>query len=180
MSARLQRYLCLSALGFTLTLALALALSSCGKSSSSSDNTASSTPAATPGAPGGAGSATPESSSAMAAAPTGTSKYDSGPRASESPVDAGLAAKGKLLFTSKGCIACHGFGKVITCPDLVGVPKQRTAEWMTQQILHPDVMVKEDPITMELRTHYKLPMTNQNVKPDEAKALIEYIKSMTH
>ena len=174
MSARLQRYLCLSALGFTLTLALALALSSCGKSSSSSDNTASSTPAASTPAP-----ATPESSSATPAAPAATSKYDSGPRASESHVDAGMAAKGKLLFTSKGCIACHGFGKVITCPDLVGVPKQRTAEWMTQQILHPDVMVKEDPITMELRTHYKLPMTNQNVKPDEAKALIEYIKSMT-
>jgi mono/diheme cytochrome c family protein len=175
MSARFQRYLCLSALGFTLTLALALVLTSCGKSSSSGDNTASSTPAASTPAP-----ATPESSATPAApAASATSKYDSGPRASESPVDAGLAAKGKLLFTSKGCIACHAFGKVVTCPDLVGVPKQRSAEWMTQQILHPDVMVKEDPITMELRTHYKLPMTNQNVKPDEAKALIEYIKSMT-
>jgi len=173
-----RRYLALSALAFALVLGIAFAVTSCGKSqsSSSSDNSSSApaTQAATP-------PATPESTTAApAAAAGGTSKYDSGPRASDSPVDGGLAAKGKLLFTSKGCVACHAFGKVVTCPDLVGVPKQRTAEWMTQQILHPDVMVKEDPITMELRTHYKLPMTNQNVKPDEAKALIEYIKSMTH
>jgi mono/diheme cytochrome c family protein len=154
-------------------LAFALALSSCGKSqnSGSSEGTASSTPSAT-SAP-----SHPESAAAASATPA-VSKYDSGPRASETAVDEGQAAKGKMLFTARGCIACHAFGKVLTCPDLVGVPHQRSAEWMTQQILHPDVMVKEDPITMELRTHYKLPMTNQNVKPDEAKELIEYIKSM--
>src|SRR5580765_1034608 len=111
-----RRYLALSA------LALALALPSCGKSSSSGDNS-SSAPAAQATTPA---PATPESA---AAAPAATSKYDSGPRASESAVDAGLAGKGKMLFTSKGCVACHGFGKVITCPDLVGVPKQRSAEW---------------------------------------------------
>ncbi|HTO90025.1 MAG TPA: cytochrome c [Candidatus Sulfotelmatobacter sp.] len=147
---------------------IALALTSCGKSQNSGSSEPA-TPSATSAAP-----AHPESTAAVPA----VSKYDSGPRASEHPVDQGLAAKGKILFTARGCVACHAFGKVLTCPDLVGVPHQRSAEWMTQQILHPDVMVKEDPITMELRTHYKLPMTNQNVKPDEAKALIEYIKSM--
>jgi cytochrome c len=105
-----------------------------------------------------------------------TSKYDEGPRAGESAVDAALAASGEKLFQSKGCFVCHGFGKKVTCPDLVGVSMRRTALWMENQILHPEVMVKEDPISKELRTHYSLPMTNQNVAPNEAKALIEFLK----
>ena len=111
--------------------------------------------------------------------PTGAaavSKYDAGPRAGEAPVDGGLATRGERLFQAKGCAVCHGFGKKITCPDLVGVSMRRTATWMEQQILHPEVMVKEDPITRDLKKNYPLPMTNQNVKPDEARALIEFLK----
>src|SRR5262249_55788853 len=93
------------------------------------------------------------------------SKYDAGPRAGKSPVNAAEAAAGEKLFQTKGCVVCHGFGKKVTCPDLVGVSMRRTASWMEHQILHPEIMVKEDPIAHELRTHYPLPMTNQGVKP---------------
>ena len=105
-----------------------------------------------------------------------TSKYDDGPRAGEAKVNAALATAGEKLFQTKGCVVCHGFGKKVTCPDLVGVSMRRTAQWMEQQILHPEVMVKEDRISAELRTHYALPMTNQGLKPDEAKAVIEFLK----
>jgi len=37
-------------------------------------------------------------------------------------------------------------------------------------------MTAYDPTSGELRTHYALPMTNQGVKPEEAKALIEFLK----
>jgi hypothetical protein len=57
---------------------------------------------------------------------------------------------------------------------------RRTADWMEHQILHPEVMVKEDPISHELRTHYALPMTNQGVQPEEAKALVEFLKKKDH
>jgi len=105
-----------------------------------------------------------------------TSAYDSGPRAGEQPVDQGLARNGEVLFTTKGCVACHGFGRKITCPDLNGVPMQRTAAWMEQQILHPEVMTRQDPIARALLSQYKLQMPNQKVQPAEAKALIEFIK----
>jgi hypothetical protein len=111
-----------------------------------------------------------------AAAPATTSPYDAGPRAGQQAMNAGMAAKGEKLFTAKGCVVCHGFGKVITCPDLKGVSMRRTATWLEQQILHPEVMVKQDPITRELRTHYSLPMTNQGLTPDEARAVIEFLK----
>lgn len=119
------------------------------------------------------GAATP---AAGAAAAGGKSKYDDGPRAGAAAVNAALADKGKGLFTSKGCVTCHAFGRKVVGPDLKGVANDRTAEWMTQQIMHPEVMIKSDPISMQLLAQYKVPMTNQKVTADEAKALVEYIK----
>ena len=149
----------------TVTLTI---LSGCGAKNDAGQGepSANAPPATTP----------PASAPADTAAPATTSPYDSGPRAGEQPVNGGMAAKGEKLFTSKGCVVCHGFGKVITCPDLKGVSMRRTAMWMEQQILHPEVMVKQDPIARELRTHYSLPMTNQGLTPDEARAVIEFLK----
>jgi cytochrome c551/c552 len=133
------------------------------------DQTAGTPPATSTPAP-----AAPETVPA-APLPT-TSKYDDGPRAGEAAVNAALAASGEKLFQTKGCVVCHGFGKKITCPDLVGVSMRRTARWMEEQILHPEIMVKEDRISAELKAQYVLPMTNQGLKPDEAKAVIEFLK----
>jgi cytochrome c2 len=108
--------------------------------------------------------------------PPPPSKYNSGPRAGASPVDAALAAQGEKLFSSKGCTVCHTYGKQVTCPDLQGVSMRRTAAWLEQQILHPEVMVKQDRIAWELRKGFPAPMTNMGVKPEEARALIEYMK----
>ena len=126
--------------------------------------------------------ATPAPATPPAPAPAETtavlavSQYDAGPRAGQSPVNAAQATTGEKLFQTKGCVVCHGFGKKVTCPDLVGVSMRRTASWMEHQILHPEVMVKEDPISHELRTHYALPMTNQGLNPEEARAVIEFLK----
>jgi cytochrome c2 len=107
-----------------------------------------------------------------------TSPYDVGPRAGEGAIDQSQVKKGELLFTSKGCTVCHGFGKKITCPDLDGVTMRRTAAWMEQQILHPEVMTKQDPIAHELFVqNNKLQMTNQGLKPEEARAVIEFLKN---
>jgi len=108
------------------------------------------------------------------------SPYDSGPRAGESPIDEALAEQGEKLFQTKGCTACHGFGKRLTGPDLAGVSMRRTALWMENQILHPEKMVKEDPISHALFAQYALQMPNQKVAPEEAKAIIEYFKHQDH
>jgi mono/diheme cytochrome c family protein len=105
------------------------------------------------------------------------SAYDAGPRAGEAPVDPSLVKKGEALFQSKGCSACHGFGRRISCPDLNGVTMRRTAAWMEHQILHPDVMTKQDPIAHQLFAQYSLQMPNQGLTADEAHAVIEFLKN---
>lgn len=109
---------------------------------------------------------------------TVTSPYDGGPRAGEFPVEPALASQGEGLFKAKGCTACHAYGKRLTGPDLKGVTMRRTATWMEHQILHPEIMTKEDPISKQLLATYMVQMSNQGLKPEEAKAVIEYLKKM--
>jgi len=109
-----------------------------------------------------------------------TSAYDAGPRAGEQPIDETQVAVGKKLFSEKGCTACHAFGKKLACPDLNGVTMRRTALWMENQILHPEVMTKEDPIAHQLFAQYALQMTNQHLTPEEARAVIEFLKHTNH
>jgi cytochrome c551/c552 len=104
------------------------------------------------------------------------SLFDAGPRAGEAPVDEALAVVGEGLFKSKTCSTCHGFGVRITGPDLVGVTERRTAAWMEQQMLHPEVMTKNDPISRQLLGQYAVQMPNLMLKPEEVKALIEFLK----
>jgi cytochrome c551/c552 len=149
-----------------LALALSAALAGCGGSNTpkaGSDQAATNTPA---------------TSAPSAGAMPDKSPLDVGPRAADQgPPDAGAAAQGEKLFTTKGCSACHAFGRRLTCPDLAGVTHRRTAQWMQSQILHPEVMTKSDPISHALFAQFALQMPNQHLTEDEAKAVIEYFKT---
>lgn len=129
------------------------------------------------GCGGGGGSS---DSGPTADATTLASPYDGGPRAGEAPVAEALVERGEGLFKTKGCSACHAFGKRLTCPDLKGVTMRRTSDWMEHQILHPEVMTKEDPIAHKLLTEYVQQMPNQGLTQDEARAVIEYFKHEDH
>jgi mono/diheme cytochrome c family protein len=121
---------------------------------------------------------TPRGSST--ATPAATSSLDAGPRAIESDRDDDAAKVGEQLFKDKGCSACHAFGQRVAGPDLAGVSRRRTAKWIESQILHPDKMVKEDPIARQLFAQFALQMPNQGLTPDEAKQIIEYFKHQDH
>ena len=122
------------------------------------------------------GGGTPSDTGGAADATTLTSQYDAGPRAGEAPVAQALVERGRGLFKTKGCSACHAFGRKVTCPDLKGVTMRRTSEWMQHQILHPEIMTKEDPISHQLLATYNLQMPNQGLNEEEARAVIEFFK----
>ena len=142
-------------------LVLGVVLAGCG--SKSADNTGSSAP--------------PAANTGGVAA---VSQFDSGPRAADTPIDKSKLEQGKGLFASKGCTACHAFGRRVSCPDLAGVTHRRTTAWMENQILHPEVMTKTDPIAHQLFAVYATQMPNQGLTPDEARAVIEFFKQTDH
>lgn len=99
-----------------------------------------------------------------------------GPKLETETVNATLAATGKGLFATKGCSACHAFGKRVTGPDLNGVTSRRTRTWTTHWLLHPDEMLKTNPIAREMLATYATPMPNLHLTNEEVNALIEYLK----
>ena len=114
-----------------LLIALVIGVLGCGGNQDAGD-------VQTPAASASSGGAT--------ASMTLPANLDQGPRAGESKVDETKAKAGEALFKDKGCSACHAFGQRVTGPDLAGVSMRRTQTWLEYQILHPDVMVKQDPI----------------------------------
>ena len=153
-------------------LAGLLVLAGCGGQKSSDSAVASGTSASKPAANPSAG---PSGASTTVPA---VSPYDSGPRASATPAAHEAAERGEKLFQLKGCSACHAFGTKMSGPDLAGVSMRRTGLWLENQILHPDVMVKQDPIARELFAKHMLQMPNQGLTPEQAKDVIEYLKSV--
>ena len=134
-------------------------------------------------ASGGAAAST--STPAPATAPAdlkleAVSKYDAGPRAFAGAEDDAASKRGEHLFKDKGCSACHAFGKKVTCPDLAGVTHRRTAEWMENQILRPEIMVKTDPIAHDLFAKFMLQMPNQKLTPEQAKDVIAFFRHKDH
>lgn len=153
-----------------LLAAVVLSLVGCGGGKGSGGDNAAAPPA------GG----TPSATAPAGGTETLPANLDQGPRAGESGYDEAKAKLGEALFSSKGCSACHAFGKRVTCPDLAGVTTRRTAAWIESQILHPDLMVKQDPTARALFAQFALQMPKQGLTPDEAKSVIEYFKHKDH
>ncbi len=89
-----------------------------------------------------------------------------------------LVAKGKSIFDLK-CITCHKFDEKLVGPPLKNVTKRRKPEWIMNQILNPEQMLKENMIakTMAMSGEYPTPMTFQNVTQDDARAILEYFRN---
>jgi nitrite reductase (NO-forming) len=96
--------------------------------------------------------------------------------ASPTPTDP-AAVKGKLDFESK-CLACHsiGQGKKLG-PDLAGVTKRRSTEWLTKWLKSPEKMLETDADAKAmLKESNNIPMPNQNLGDAEIRQYIEYFK----
>ncbi len=96
----------------------------------------------------------------------------------EPTINQDLVAKGKAIFDVK-CVACHQIDNKLVGPPLKDVTKRRKPEWIMNQILNPEQMLKENQIAknMAMSGEYPTPMTFQNVTQDDARAILEYFRN---
>jgi len=92
-------------------------------------------------------------------------------------IDVHLKDSGKILYDNK-CTACHKIDKRKIGPAMAGVTKRRTPEWIMNMILNPDQMVKENAQARQLLMEYSAPMANQSLNEEEARAILEYFRSI--
>lgn len=90
-------------------------------------------------------------------------------------IDEALAAKGEKIFKLK-CTACHAMDKRVVGPPLGGVTQRVRPEWIMNMILNPQEMIQEDSLAKALLAQYYVPMTNQNVTQEDARALLEFFR----
>ena len=93
-------------------------------------------------------------------------------------MDADLAAKGMEIYEGK-CTACHKIDKQFIGPEPKGILTRRTPAWVMNMILNPDEMVQKNAIARQLLIKFNgSPMANQNLTEDEARAVLEYFRTL--
>lgn len=92
-------------------------------------------------------------------------------------IDAALVEEGKTIFEAK-CTACHKFEERYVGPALEGVSERRNPAWIMNMIMVPEEMTKKDPVAKKLLAEFMTQMVNQNVTESDARALLEYFRSV--
>lgn len=93
------------------------------------------------------------------------------------PVDTKMAEKGHVLFNNK-CMLCHDLDQKKIGPPIRNITKTRTPEYIMNLLLNTVQMQKEDPEVKELIAVYKVPMTPPDFTPDQARSVLEYLRSI--
>ncbi len=92
------------------------------------------------------------------------------------PIQAELAEKGKALFEGK-CSMCHKMDTTYVGPSLGEVTTRRTPEYVMNMILNPQEMVERHPVAKKLLAERMTFMANQNLTVDEARSVLEYLRT---
>ena len=93
------------------------------------------------------------------------------------PIDAALAAEGQQVFETR-CTTCHRMSERYIGPPLGDVVAQREPAYIMNMILAPEKMLQADPTAQQLLAEYSVPMTNQNLSEEEARAILEYLRQV--
>jgi cytochrome c len=82
--------------------------------------------------------------------------------------------KGRNIYEMK-CEMCHNMEGRMVGPPL-GDVLNAEAEFIMNFILNPSGMTREHPVGQELLREYMTAMPFQNVKEDEARAIVEFLR----
>ena len=90
-------------------------------------------------------------------------------------IDQELVTQGRNIYEMK-CEMCHNMEGRMVGPELGNVMDRRSAEFVINFILNPSGMTNDHPVGQELLQEYMTSMPFQNVKEDEARAIVEFLR----
>src|SRR5688572_27723857 len=91
-------------------------------------------------------------------------------------VDNALAARGKTAWGKYGCVSCHSFGKRGAGPDIVGVERRRSTEWLHRWLKDTRQMLETDSTAKAMLVEYKgVKMPQFKLTDEDINGLIHYM-----
>ncbi len=95
-------------------------------------------------------------------------------------IDVEMASRGNVLYEQK-CKACHKVGETFIGPPPNGILKRRAPEWVMNMMLNPEEMLQKDSLAKALFMEFNgQMMTNQQLTVEEARAILEYFRTLDH
>lgn len=94
------------------------------------------------------------------------------------PVNQEMADLGKEVFNAK-CTACHKIDTKLLGPPMTGVLEKRNPVWVMNMMLNPTEMIQKDPTAKALLAEYNnLPMTPMGLTEEDARNVLEYMRTL--
>lgn len=92
------------------------------------------------------------------------------------PLDPALAEQGAEYFKLK-CSACHKMDARYVGPALGAMTESRSPAYLMNMMLNPAEMIEKHPEAKKKFAEFMTPMPDQNLSEDEARAILEYLRS---
>lgn len=93
-------------------------------------------------------------------------------------IDQAMVAHGEEVY-KKMCTACHRPDKKFIGPAPKGIMERRSPEWVMNMILNPENMIQNNQLAKDLLAEFNgAPMANQNLTQEEARAVLEYFRTL--
>jgi mono/diheme cytochrome c family protein len=93
------------------------------------------------------------------------------------PLDQTMVSTGKSTYELK-CQSCHRLtGEKLVGPGWKEVTKRRQPVWIMNMITNVEMMLEKDPEAQKLLELCMVRMPNQNISKDEARQVLEYMRS---
>ena len=93
------------------------------------------------------------------------------------PLNKDWVAAGKGIYETK-CSACHKLSaEKLVGPGWAGVTQKREPVWIMNMITNVEMMLEKDPEAQKMLEECLVRMPNQNVSQDDARKLIEFMRS---
>ena len=93
-------------------------------------------------------------------------------------INSEMVSIGKELFDTK-CISCHIAEKNLVGPAPKGILERRSPEWVMNMIINPTEMLEKDDFAKELLAEFNgVPMINERITEEEARAMLEYFRTL--
>ncbi len=93
-------------------------------------------------------------------------------------INSALAEEGRVSYEQK-CTSCHAWEERLLGPPMHDVVKRRTPAFIMNMMLNPAGMEQRHPEVQRMREEYGVPMPNQFLSGDEARAILEYLRQRT-